>query len=341
MVIYYQGVSMKVFKTARSVNCLKTIDDQSEKVDDVTNEDGVKTIESEYHTLFVSKVDRTLEEFQTEYNGEILTAVKESVPEHKKYTLYIESFGHTKNQLHKIVNELRQAQEFDILELRIDSPGGYISEGIMVYNTMRELFNERTITYLDSTGFSMGAVIFSLGDERIIYEDSSLMYHNYSTGYVGKGDEIKSYIDFEDRHFREFFVGKIVNKGFMSREEYKEMSIGKDFWFDSLEMAKRNICTAVIVGGYKLDNEAFIQFKAQDKPIAEWVAIKLKEIELENEKVTNELVKEAEKEQKRKEKILKEAEKLVSSKESEVVLGKTKTKSTTTKKQTKKEKPEA
>jgi len=241
-------------------------------------DDGTKVIESEYYTLFVTDEDPVLKEFQINDDGEEFTAIREIVPKHKKYTLYISEFGHTQNQLHKIMYELRKAVEHDVLEIRIASDGGYVSEGITLYNTMRELFNGRTATYLDSTGFSMGAMLFSLGDERISYEDSSLMFHNYSSGYFGKGQELKSYIDFEDKHFDEFFSKKIVSKGFLSPEEYAHMKMGKDFWFDSYELAKRGICTHVIVSGFRLDNEAFIEYHEQDKDIDEWVVAKLIEL---------------------------------------------------------------
>jgi ATP-dependent protease ClpP protease subunit len=242
-------------------------------------DDGTKVIESEFYTLFVTDEDPIHKEFQINDDGEEFTAIREIVPKHKKYTLYISEFGHTQNQLHKIMYELRKAIEHDVLEIRIASDGGYVSEGITLYNTMRELFNGRTFTYLDSTGFSMGAMLFSLGDQRISYEDSSLMFHNYSSGYFGKGQELKSYIDFEDKHFDEFFSKKIVNKGFLSAEEYSHMKMGKDFWFDSYELAKRGICTHVIVSGFRLDNEAFIEYHDQDKDIDEWVVAKLVELQ--------------------------------------------------------------
>ena len=196
----------------------------------------------------------------------------------------IQEFDHDKSQLHKILYELRKATEHDLLELRINSPGGLISEGIILYNTMREVFTGRTTTYNDSAGYSMGAMIFSLGDERVAYEDSSLMYHNYSTAYWGKGSEIKSYVDYEDQHFDTFFRKKIVNKGYISEEEYIDMKKGVDFWFDSYEMAKRGISTHVIVSGFKLDNEAYIEYHDQDKPISEWAIAKLMEMQLEEEK---------------------------------------------------------
>jgi len=242
------------------------------------DEDGTKIIDAKHHTLFVSDEDPVMKEFTAIDDGEEYAALREIIPKHKKYTLYIQEFAHNDNELHKVLFELRKATEHDILELRINSNGGYVSEGIILYNTMRELFNGRSITFNDAAGYSMGAMIFSLGDERVTYEDSSLMYHTFSTGYFGKGSEIKSYIEYEDRHFEEFFRKKIVSKGYITEDEYQQMKIGKDFWLDSYEMAKRGISTHVIVSGFKLDNEAFIEYHEQDAPIDEWALGKLMEM---------------------------------------------------------------
>jgi len=233
-------------------------------------EDGAKIVESEFHTLFVSDEEPVLREFTAIDEGQEYMAVREVIPKHKKFTLYIEEFAHNGSQLHKVLFELRKATEHDTLELRINSNGGYVSEGIILFNTMREIFNGRTVTYNDAAGYSMGAMIFSLGDERVAYEDSSLMYHNYSTGYGGKGGELKSYVEYEDKHFDKFFSRKIISQGFLTEEEYADMKKGVDFWFDSYEMATRGICTHVVVSGFKLDNEAFIEYHDQDKPIDEW-----------------------------------------------------------------------
>ena len=148
---------------------------------------------------------------------------------------------------------------------------------------MREIFNGRTITYNDAAGCSMGAMMFSLGDERVAYEDSSLMYHNYSTGYGGKGGELKSYVEYEDKHFDKFFSRKIISQGFLTEEEYADMKKGVDFWFDSYEMAKRGICTHVVVSGFKLDTEAFIDYHDQDLPIDKWASSKIMEMQAEVE----------------------------------------------------------
>jgi len=233
-------------------------------------DDDVKIVEGQYHTLFIEKMPPIVKEFVVEDDGETFTAVRELAPEHNKYTLFIEQFGHIEKQLHKIIYELRKSKEFDVLEIRIDSPGGFISEGITLYNVMREHFNGRTKTYVDSSAYSMGAMLFSLGDERIIYEDSSLMYHNYSSGAYGKGQEIKSSVDYGDKHFESFFKKKIVDKGFLKEDEYEQMKIGQDFWFNSYDMATRGICTHVIVSGYTLDNNTFLKYVAQDKPIEIW-----------------------------------------------------------------------
>jgi ATP-dependent protease ClpP protease subunit len=255
-----------------------------------SNDDDIKCIEGKSHTLFIKDADPEMKEFTAVDDGKEFSAVREIYPKHKEFTLYLGEFSHEENELHKILYNLRSAEAHDKLHIRIDSPGGSVSEGITLYNTMRELFNGRTTTFLDSTGFSMGAMLFALGDIRTSYEGSSLMFHTYSTFSYGKSQELKSYIDFEDKHFENFFVKKIVSKGFLTPEEYERMKIGQDFWFDSYEMAKRGICTHVIVSGYTLDSEAFIAYHDQDKHIDEWVIDTLTKMLEEENKEDEEVV---------------------------------------------------
>jgi ATP-dependent protease ClpP protease subunit len=74
----------------------------------------------------------------------------------------------------------------DETEIRIHSTGGYVSEGSQFYNLIKNKFNKRTTTILDSRGYSMGAIIFCMGDKRIVTPRSDIMFHDYSAGFAGK-----------------------------------------------------------------------------------------------------------------------------------------------------------
>ncbi len=246
--------------------------------------DGSKVIESEYHTLFIEDQDPVTKEFQAVDDGETFQVSREIVPKHKKYTLFISLFANQYKELHKVIYELRKATEHDVLEIRINSDGGSMHEGMTIYHTMREIFSGRVTTSLDCAGYSMGAMLFSFGDERIAYDHSELMYHNYSTGIYGKGDNVKSYVEFADRSADKIFKKKLVDNGFLTQEEYDDMLKGRDFWFNTDDMAARGICTHVIVDAFKLDVEAYTEYAKAEVSIEEWVISKLAEMAKEETK---------------------------------------------------------
>jgi hypothetical protein len=101
--------------------------------------------------------------------------------------------------------------------------------------------NNNIVAYLDY-GYSMGAIMFLNIEERICYENSTLMQHNYSMGGYGKGGELKDKMEYTDRQHTQW---RKLLIGFITEEEYREMELGKDLYFSALDMAKRGMVTKV------------------------------------------------------------------------------------------------
>jgi ATP-dependent protease ClpP protease subunit len=210
-------------------------------------------INSENHTLFVKQVP----EFRKTLNQE--KNIIQFRPKHKIYTIYIEKFKELKRGLHSVLNELRAASSEDKLEIRINSGGGFVNEGKQFYNLMNEKFHKRTTTYLDNHGYSMGALLFCMGDKRVIYPYSDLMFHNYSSGVGGKGGEIISRVKHTDKHIKSFFKEVIVKQGFLSASEFEDMIIGQDFWMGAKELCERKIATHVIFEGKEIKAKKYLK----------------------------------------------------------------------------------
>ncbi len=216
-------------------------------------------INSERHTLFVKAYPESKRLLDRKDN------IYQLRPKYKVYTLYIERFKELKRGLHSVFNELRHSGKDDILELRINSGGGSVNEGIQFYNLMRERFHKRTNAYLDNHGYSMGALLFCMADRRVIYPYSDLMFHNYGHGAAGKGGEVKSRVKHVDKLMQTFFKDMIVSKGFLSKKEFHEMIIGKDFWMDAQEMCKRGIATHVIYKSKEIKAKKYLKILAKSK----------------------------------------------------------------------------
>ena len=209
---------------------------------------------SKYHTLFKEVKPESKEVVKVDDKD--LYNIK---PGYTSYRLFIDAFAETERGLHEMFNILWNASDNDTLELRINSWGGFVKEGQNFFNVIRNKFNGRTTTILDSAGYSMGALLFCSGDTRVVMEQSDLMFHDYRIGSYGKGNEIESHVIHTKKHIRKFFKEIILGKGFLSEKEFEEMIIGKDFWFDVPEMCERGIATHVMVAGKLIKSKDYLK----------------------------------------------------------------------------------
>jgi len=218
-----------------------------------------KELSSEQHTLYTEVINEKKKVIDKSKN------LYEVVPKHKRYRLFIGRFFELKKGLHSVFNELLEAGENDILELRINSRGGFVIEGQQFYNIIQEKFSGRVVAYLDNIGYSMGALLFCMADKRVIYQYSDFMFHNYSGGVVGKGGEIKARVEHHSRVLEEFFYNIIVKKGFLTKKEFKKMLVGQDYWMDAKQMCKRGIATHIIVDGKELTAKEYLKQLKKNK----------------------------------------------------------------------------
>lgn len=94
----------------------------------------------------------------------------------------------TANQFVKDFTALEAA--FDIIHVRINSPGGNIWDGLPIYNALRN--STATVkTYVDGIAYSMASLIALAGDTVYGYANSMLMFHNGSTYAYGNAKELK------------------------------------------------------------------------------------------------------------------------------------------------------
>ena len=213
-------------------------------------------LSSEEHTLFVKHVperrkilDRANKVYQIQ-------------PKYRHFTVHVGKFKEFKRGLHAVLNELRGALGEDILELRINSSGGLVNEGKQFYNLIQEKFYGRTVAYLDNHAYSMGALMFCMAKRRVIYPYSDIMFHNYSSGFSGKGGEIRSRVKHKDKILMKFFRTIVVDDGFLTPDEFENMLIGQDYWMDAKEMCKRKIATHVIYHGKEIKAKKYLKILA-------------------------------------------------------------------------------
>ncbi len=217
---------------------------------------------SKYHTLFKETKPES-RELKKSKNGQDCYIIKPAITE---YRMFVDTFAEDQRGLHEIFNTLWNSSNNDTLELRINSWGGLIKEGQNFYNLIKNKFKGKTTTILDSAGYSMGALLFCAGDTRIVMEQSDLMFHDFSGFAYGKGQEIESQVEHNKKHIRNFFEVVVLKNNFLSKEEFNQMIIGKDFWMQVPEMCERGIATHVMVGGKLIKADKYLKkIKEQNK----------------------------------------------------------------------------
>lgn len=97
------------------------------------------------------------------------------------------------NTADKFVEDYSKITE-DHIDVKINSPGGNIWDGLPIYNTLKN--SEKTIhTYVDGIAYSMASLIALSGDKVYGYANSMLMFHNGLTYAYGNAKELRKEAD--------------------------------------------------------------------------------------------------------------------------------------------------
>lgn len=123
-------------------------------------------------------------------------------------------------------------------EIRIDlnTPGGSLSDGLALYDAIREAVNAGTPvrTHAVGSSLSMGAVLLQAGSSRTISPNAYLMVHVPSAGQMG------SLFELEDsttllRDLKDRVVGILAERSHLSVEEIEAKWQRRDWWLNADE----------------------------------------------------------------------------------------------------------
>lgn len=114
-----------------------------------------------------------------------------------------------------LVNEVKDL-DVDVINVHINSYGGVVSEGLAIYNTLKN-HKAKVRTIVDGFACSAASVVFMAGDERLMNDASILMIHNAWMYAEGNAEQLRKYADDLDK----------ITQG--SVETYKSrVNIGED-----------------------------------------------------------------------------------------------------------------
>lgn len=136
----------------------------------------------------------------------------------------------------ELITALRQAGPDDTFHIYLNTPGGRMDTGLQLINAMKESA-ARIVTILDPHAYSMGALLFLCGDELIVPEHGMLMFHNYSSGLIGKGNEQLAEVQAASKSYER--VMSRLCLPFLTKDEIQRILNGQDLWLDSEDIETR------------------------------------------------------------------------------------------------------
>lgn len=120
----------------------------------------------------------------------------------------------------------------ETIELRINSPGGSVFEGVTIYNLLIA-HSARVEVHIDGLAGSIASVIALAGDEIHIAENAMMMIHNPSVVAWGESAELRKMADVLDR-IKDSILNTYVSRTGGDRNELARM-MNEEKWFTADE----------------------------------------------------------------------------------------------------------
>jgi ATP-dependent protease ClpP protease subunit len=105
------------------------------------------------------------------------------------HDVYISQSLSEASNYESLFNLFRSASSQDIINMYLGSPGGLVSTGVQLINSIKD--SSATVNMIvDTPCYSMASVLALTGSSLTFNNHTMLMFHNYSGGAYGRGAEL-------------------------------------------------------------------------------------------------------------------------------------------------------
>jgi len=131
---------------------------------------------------------------------------------------------------------MNNALEGDIVVFNLNTPGGRLDSTYMLLDAM-EHTAATTVARITGEVASAGTMLVMKADSVEAYRWGSMMIHNFSGGFVGKGNEVDVEVAFALPHLKDFFSD--TYRYFLTKKEISRVIKDHDIYMGATEIAKR------------------------------------------------------------------------------------------------------
>ncbi len=139
----------------------------------------------------------------------------------------------------RFVEDLKALGDIENIDIRINSPGGSVFEGLAIYNTLMAHKAEKTV-YIDGVAASIASVIAMAGDKIIMPANALMMIHDPHALAMGDAETMRKMADMLDKT-AESLVSIYKDKSGKTENEIRD-KMKTETWFSAQEAIEFGIC---------------------------------------------------------------------------------------------------
>ena len=132
----------------------------------------------------------------------------------------------------QVVNEISKIDNTSPINLRINSAGGDVFEGIAIYNSLKKHTGKVTVE-IEGLAASMASVVMLAGDEINASDNSLIMIHNPNVGIQGESKDLTKKAELLDK-IKDQMVGIYSGKTGIDTDEIEKM-MDNETWLTAVE----------------------------------------------------------------------------------------------------------
>lgn len=173
---------------------------------------------------------------------------KDEIVENRPFTYYEQSVVHKVHHYYiseaigepgdyvELIHRIKTSGPNEIIHIHLNTPGGRLDTGVQLINAM-QTSDAHVVCSLESEAHSLGTLIFLAADEFIVHDSCMMMFHNYSGGMWGKGNEQVAQLAATTKWFDE--LAQRIYYPFLSQDEIDRILKGEDLWLHTDDIRKR------------------------------------------------------------------------------------------------------
>ncbi len=127
-----------------------------------------------------------------------------------------------------VVDEIRALGQVDTLQVRINSPGGDVFDGVTIYNTLAR-HPAKIETHIDGMALSIASVIAMAGAEIHMAENAMMMIHDPWTFAMGSAEDFRKKAELMDQ-VKGNLVATYVKRTGLEAEKVADL-MAEETWF--------------------------------------------------------------------------------------------------------------